>query len=336
MQTPFEGARYFLAEEKQAAGHMVASAALVFDGPRTGMAALLAEPSPMGSLDYVSPDATAVLGFVVKSPEGILDTVLAARQGSLAIAQKSLDEEVHVAGFDVRKELSASLGGEFAVAVDGAMMPVPSWKLVAEVYNPERFQATLQKVIDAHNSEATKAGEKPLRTAQEIFEGRTYYMIAAANPSPLLEAHYTFDQGYLVAGPTRALVAHALQVKTARTSIKQSAQFLALTPRDQHVNFSVVIYQNLGTTLAPFAALAGAFMPQGARTHGNPLQGLSDVKPALYAVYGEPDRITMTANVDVLGSALANLMSGNVIGLAGLPINQMSGTHASKMPYPSK
>jgi ferric-dicitrate binding protein FerR (iron transport regulator) len=338
MHTPFEGARYFLAEEKQAAGHMVASAALGFDGPRTGMAALLAEPSPMGSLDYVSPDATAVLGFVVKSPEAILDAVLAARQGSLAIAQKSLDDEGHTAGFDVRKELSASLGGEFAVAVDGAVMPVPSWKLVTEVYDPQRFQATLQKLVEAHNNEAAKAGGQPLRTAQETFEGHTYYMIAAANPSPLLEAHYTFDQGYLIAGPTRALVAHALQVKTAGTSIKHSARFLELTPRDQHVNFSVVIYQNLGTTLAPFAALAGAFLPPGAAGRGNPLQGLNDVKPALYAVYGEPDRITMTANGDVLGSTLTNLMSGNLLGMAGisLPMNQMFGTHAPRIPYPSK
>ncbi len=336
MHTPFEGARYFVAEEKQAAGHMVASAALGFDGPRTGMAALLAEPSPMGSLDYISPDATAVLGFVVKSPEAILDFAVAARQGSLSTAQKSLDDEGREDGFDVRKEFSASLGGEFALAVDGAVMPVPSWKLVAEVYDPQRFQATLRKLVEAHNSEAAKAGQQPLRTAEETFEGHTYYMIAAPNPSPLLEAHYTFDQGYLIAGPTRALVAHALQVKTAGTSIKHSARFLELTPRDQHVNFSVVIYQNLGTTLAPFAALAGAFLPPGAAGRGNPLQGLNDVKPALYAVYGEPDRITMTANGDVLGSTLTNLMSGNLLGMAGLPINQMFGTRASKIPYPSK
>ena len=39
-------------------GQMVASATLGFDGPRTGMAAWLAEPAPMGSLDYISPDAS--------------------------------------------------------------------------------------------------------------------------------------------------------------------------------------------------------------------------------------------------------------------------------------
>jgi hypothetical protein len=338
MNTPFEGARYFLAEEKEPDRHMVTSATLGFDGPRTGMAALLAEPSPMGSLDYVSPDATAVLGFVVKSPEAILDAAVAAQQGSLAKAQKSLNEESLATGFDIRKDLSASLGGEFALAVDGAVMPVPSWKLVAEVYDPRRFQAALWKLIEAHDREAARTGAPPLRTAQESFEGRTYYMIAAANPSPLLEAHYTFDRGYLIAGPTRALVAHALQVKAAGASLKHSARFLELTPRDQHVNFSAVIYQNLGTTLAPFAELAGALMQPDRSGRGNPLRALNDVKPSLYAVYGEADRITMTANGDLIGSALTNLMSGNLLGMAGLPmpVNQMFGTHAPRITYPSK
>ena len=34
--------------------------------------------------------------------------------------------------------------------------------------------------------------------------------------------------------------------------------FLELTPRDHHVNFSAVIYQNIGTSMAPLASLAGS------------------------------------------------------------------------------
>ena len=63
--------------------------------------------------------------------------------------------------------------------------------------------------MDAHNRQAVKAGGKPLRTSQETVDGRTYYMIGAADPSPLTEAHYTFADGYLIAGPTRALVTQA-------------------------------------------------------------------------------------------------------------------------------
>jgi hypothetical protein len=335
---PLQGARYFSAEQKPAGGRMVFSAALGFDGPRTGIAALLADPSPMGSLDYVSPDALAVLGFVVKDPGAIVDVVLSIPQGSLAAAQKSLADERQEKGFSVRDELAASLGGEFSFAVDGPLLPVPSWKLVSEVYDPGRFQATLQRFVDRHNQELAQTGKKPLRTAQESFEGRTYYTIAAVDSGPLMEAHYTFDRGYLIAGPTRALVSHALQVNATGTSIRHAGKFLELTPRDQHVNFSVVIYQNLGTSMAPLAMLAGAFMPPGRGGRGNPLQGLNDVKPALYAVYGEPDRITMTANGDVLASTLASLVSGNITGLAGipLPVGQMMGTRTARAPYPGR
>jgi len=335
---PFQGAGYFSAEQKETGGRMVASAALGFDGPRTGFAGELADPSPMGSLDYVSPDALAVLGFVVKDAGDIVDVALAIPQGSLAAAQKSLADERVDKGFDVRGDLGASLGGEFAVALDGPLMPVPSWKLVSEVYDPNRLQATVERFVELHNQEIAQTGKKPLRTAQETFEGHTYYTIAQADSGPLLEAHYTFDQGYLIAGPTRALVARALELKTAGTSIKQSARFLELTPRDRHVNFSAVIYQNLGTSMAPLASLAQAFLPQRAGGRGNAFEGLSNVKPTLWAVYGEPDRITMTANGDVLASTLASMLSGNIVGLTGipLPIGQMMGTRAGRGSYPVK
>src|SRR5208283_4423986 len=228
---------------------MEARATVGFDGPRTGIAAWLADPSPMGTLDFVSPEATLVTAFVVKNPVAIVDETLALQQRSPAAADKALADARQQTGFDVRSDLAASLGGEFAVALDGPAFPVPSWKLVAEVYDPDRFEATVQKVVEAYK----------LRTSQEVADGHTWYMIAAAVPNPLTEVHYTFADGYLIAGPTRALVARALQVKAAGTSIARSAKFLSMEPRDGHVNFSAVIYQNLGTTLAPLAGLLSAF-----------------------------------------------------------------------------
>jgi hypothetical protein len=324
---PVGGVRYLIAEQKEVNHQMEASAALSFDGPRTGMAAWLAEPSPMGALDYVSPDATLVTAFVVKNPADIVDQTLALQQRSPAAAEKALADARQQAGFDVRSDLAASLGGEFAVVLDGPAFPVPSWKLVAEVYDPNRFEATLQKVVEAYDREAAKSGGKPLRTSQEAADGRTYYMIAAAIPNPLTEAHYTFADGYLIAGPTRALVARALQVKAAGTSIARSVKFLSMAPRDRHVNFSAVVYQNLGTTLAPLAGLLSAFGPAG-RGRQNPLQDLGNLKPSLIAAYGEPDQITIASSGNVLGASLANFMSGNLLGMAGnaLPFAQFQGT----------
>ena len=311
------GVRYIVAEQKEVNHQMEASATMGFDGPRTGIAAWLAEPSPMGALDYVSPDATLVTAFVVKNPAAIVDETLALAQRSPAAADKALADARRQAGFDVRGDLAASLGGEFSVALDGPAFPVPSWKLVAEVYDPARFEATLQKVAKAYN----------LRTSQETADGHTYYMIAAAVPNPLTEAHYTFAGGYLIAGPTRALVARALQVKDAGISIARSAGFLSMEPRDGHVNFSAVVYQNLGTTLAPLAGLLEAF-GRGGRGRQNPLPDLSNLKPSLIAAYGEPDRITIASNRNMLGKSVADLLSGNLLGIAGsaLPFSQFQGT----------
>jgi hypothetical protein len=335
-KTPFQGARYFSAESKQSRDRVVGSATLGFDGPRTGLAAQLADPSPMGSLDYISPDALAVLGFVVKDPGAIVDEALSITQGSVTAAQQALAEERQQKGFDVRDDLASSLGGEFAVAMDGPIMPVPSWKLVSEVYNPGRFESTLERFVAAHNEEVAKTGKPLIRTAQETFEGHTYYTIAEAGAGPLMEAHYTFDQGYLVAAPTRALVSRALQIRLAGTSIKHSGKFLELTPPDHHVNFSAVIYQNFGASLAPLAAFASAMIPQRPGQNGAPFQALNDVKPTLFAVYGEPDRITMRATGDVLGTTLQNLLNGDIRGLAGLPIGQMMGTHERHPSYAGK
>jgi hypothetical protein len=315
------GVRYIVAEQKEVNHQMEASATMGFDGPRTGIAAWLAEPSPMGALDYVSPDATLVTAFVVKNPAAIVDETLALAQRSPAAADKALADARRQAGFDVRGDLAASLGGEFSVALDGPAFPVPSWKLVAEVYDPARFEATLQKLAKAYN----------LRTSQATADGHTFYMIAAAVPNPLTEAHYTFAGGYLIAGPTRALVARALQVKDAGASIARSAGFLSMEPRDGHVNFSAVVYQNLGTTLAPLAGLLEAFgrgrVPSGPGRQ-NPLQDLGNLKPSFIAAYGEPDRITIASNRNMLGKSVTDLLSGNLLGIAGnaLPFSQLQGT----------
>ncbi len=320
--------RYFVAEQKDVQGQMETRAAVDFNGPRTGIAAWLAEPSPMGSLDYISPDATLVAAFVVKNPAAIVDQVAGVEQRSPAAATRAIDELQQKVGYDVRNDLAASLGGEFSLSLDGPAFPVPSWKLIAECYDPARLQATLRKFVDAYNQQAVKAGHTPLRTSEEAVEGRTYYMIAGGDPNPLTEAHYTFSDGYLIAGPTRALVSRALQVKTSGTSITHSARFLQMEPRDHYANFSALIYQDLGTTLAPLTSLLGAFASSGGRGAQDALQGLGNMKPMLVAAYGAPDRITVAGGGPMFGSALNSILSGNLLGLVenGLPFRQMSGT----------
>jgi hypothetical protein len=319
------GARYFIAEEKEVNHQMEARAALGFDGPRTGMAAWLADPSPMGSLDYVSPEATIVTAFVVKSPAAIVDGLVSLQNhGVAASTEKSLNDLRTQTGVDVRNDFAAALGSEFSLSLDGSAIPVPSWKLVTEVYDPVKMQAALQKFAEAYSRETVKAGNQPLRIAQEVVEGRTYYMIAGGDGSPLTEAHYTFADGYMIAGPTRALVSRALQVKVSKASITHSAAFVALLPRDHYNNFSALIYQNLGTTLAPIVSLLGGMLPQGRGGHSNGIESLGNMKSTMIAAYGEPDRISVATSGNLMGMSLSNLVTGNLQN--AIPLAQFMGT----------
>jgi hypothetical protein len=302
-------ARYLIAGQQQVSKRMETRADIGFDGPRQGIAAWLAPPSPFGALDYITPEATLVAAFVVADPAAVLDHIL------------SRDHQ----GSETRQELAASLGGEFALALDGPPFPVPSWKLVAEVYDPAHFEKALEKSVAEYNRAAEATGAKRLRTAQETADGRTYYLLGLGDPNPLGEAHYTFASGYLIAAPTRALVARALETATNSAGLARSQAFAALLPHDPYADFSAVVYQNLGTTLAPFAGLFG---PQGAE--------LVNPKPRLIAAYAEPDRVTLASTGDLLGISLNNLLTGSVLGAARnmLPLTQLLGT--SQAPIPSR
>jgi len=319
------GMRYLLAEEKEIDRQPETRATLGFEAGGGGIASWLAPPAPMGSLDYISPDATVLGAFVVRNTSDILTQLTGVLRKTPA--------DIGAHG-DIEKDLVSSLGGEFAISMDGPAFPVPSWKAVIEVYDPVRFQASLDRLVAAANQELTHDGRPPLSTSQETAEGRTYYMVAAANGNPLLEAHYTFADGYLIAAPTRALVTKALQVKLSRASIMRASKFVDLTPRDHYANFSAVFYQNIGTTLAPLAGLLGSLAPPSPQQQ-RAIQQLSNVKPVLVALYAEPDRLTLASEGDAFGMSIAGLLTGNPGGwAAGLsPITSMLGTGGHKPAY---
>jgi hypothetical protein len=334
MGAPAEGVRYIMAEERRVNDHAEGRATIGFDGPRTGIAAWLAPPAPMGSLDYVSPDATFLMAFVVKSPAAMVEELLALEQRSTANADKALDDVQRRNGLDVRHDLGAALGGEFALAIDGPMFPTPSWKLIAEVYNPPRFETTIQKLVEIYSAESAKSGGKPLRTSQETVDGRVYYMIGAADPNPLTEAHYTFAEGYLIAGPSRAIVSQALQARANRTSIVRSTKFVSLMPRDHYANFSAVIYQNLGSTLGPLIGMLGSLAPPS-KGGANPLGNLANLQPSFMAAYGEQDRVTIAGAGNIMGMSPNNFANGSLLGIAGgaLPLGQFLGTPGRRPAY---
>jgi ferric-dicitrate binding protein FerR (iron transport regulator) len=302
---------HFIIDRREIDGRAETRAALTFDQARRGIASWLAAPAPMGSLSFFSPDANFVSAFVVKSPVSILDEMLSIKP---ELAQELADAQAKH-GFDLRNDLVAPLGGEVAMGVDGPLLPTPSWKLVAEVYDTARLQQTFQKAVGQIDAELRANGKPGLKITSETAGGRTYYAIVTGDGSS--HATYLFEDGYMIAGPSRALLEHALQLRGSGLTLATTAKFRDLLGPDGQVNVSALVYTNI----APIAQSASKVLPSApakGHPHGPAALGkmLASQGPTLYYAYAEADRIVFAgSNQNPLGLNLGTLASfGGMLG----------------------
>jgi ferric-dicitrate binding protein FerR (iron transport regulator) len=300
----------FIINRREVDGRAETRAALTFDQPRRGIAGWLAAPAPMGSLSFFSPDANFVSAFVVKSPVSILDEMLSIKP---ELAQELADAQAKH-GFDLRNDLIAPLGGEIAMGVDGPLLPTPSWKLVAEVYDTARLQATFQKAVTQIDSELRASAKPGLQITSETAGGKTYYSIVSDGTA---HATYLFEDGYMIAGPSRALLEQAIQLRGSGVTLATTAKLRDLLGPDGQVNVSALVYTNI----APIAQAASKVIPSGAaKGHPNGAaqigKMLAGQGPTLYYAYAEPDRIVFAgSNQNPLGLNLGTLASfGGMLG----------------------
>ena len=153
-------------DQKDSNGKTHTQASLSFNDAQRGIPSWLAAPGPMGSLEYISPDANVVAGFVVKNPVSLVDDLLGVLETVSPELRKNLDKLQSERGLDIRNDIAAPLGGEFAFAIDGPLLPTPSWKLVFEVNDPAHLQQTLERVVGEVNKEAAKFGKGSLAWEQ--------------------------------------------------------------------------------------------------------------------------------------------------------------------------
>ncbi len=289
-------------DSRSAGGETQNRAHLAFRQERRGVASWLAEPAPVGALDFVSPSAHLAVGGVLKEPAAMLDDLLALveAQNSQNAGQSALR---HLADFEaehglsLREDLAATLGGDFAFAFDGPWLPIPSWKLVLEVNDAGRLQATLATLVDEWNRAAAAAApaDRPhlplLRLSQEAIDGRVVYDLATASGTDL--AHFLFVDGYLVAGPSRALLVEAVAQRAAGVTLVASAQFLDLLPHDGQVNFSAVVYQNLGGAMGALGDFLGRQSAVSAAERERLTALAAQAGPSLAVAYGESQGLTL-------------------------------------------
>jgi hypothetical protein len=304
--------RHFVAEQKQANGKTLSRAALTFSESNRGIATWLAAPGSMGALDFVSPNANVATAFVVKEPALLVDDLFVFVETVDPEFRRSLQDIEKSQGIDIRNDFAAPLGGEFAFAIDGPLLPTPSWKVVMEVYDQAKLQSAFERAVEKLNQFSIVHGKGKLRIESAISGGRTFYSLKAADAGA--EVHYTFANGYLVAAPSRALLEQSINNRDAGNTLVRSARFMSTLPQDGNTNFSAVLYHDLAPLMQTVAERMktsdGAELPEGQRQKLASID--ANAPPTLVYAYAEGNRITIAANTE--GGAFG-LSPASLIGL---------------------
>lgn len=299
--------KHFVVEQKEVKAKTQSRAVLTFNEPRRGIASWLAAPGPMGALKFISPDAHIATAFVVKEPTLLVDDLLGFMETASPDLRKRLRELETQNGLDIKRDFAAPLGGEYAFAIDGPVLPTPSWKMIVEVYDQKHLQQTFESVVGKLNAWAAQHGQKGLALEQS---GNMYTLRSVDFG---LEVHYTFAEGYLIAAPTNALLTRALQYRSSGVSLMTSPKFIAALPEDGNTNFSAVFYHNLASLLQPLAGAVG----ERAKSLGEEQQKAiaafaANSEPTLAYAYAQGDRITLAANTE---GGPFGLSPGSLLGL---------------------
>lgn len=309
--------RSLVIERRDRGGKTETRASLGFRGDRHGVASWLAAPAPMGSLEFVTPEASFAAAFVVKNARGMLEDLLSMT--SSTDQRKALENPMARAVI----ESAAAFGGEFTFAADGPLLPVPSFKIIAEVYNPAAVDDMVARLVEELNRTPEMAQSQIVKSREDV-SGRTFHALKTAKLP--VEIHYTFADNYLLMAPSRELLITAISTRAAGGSLVNSSRFRSQLPRDGYTHFSALVYYNLGVAVGPLAdqlKQSGLLSPEQQKS----MDALQiDRDPALIYVYGEPDRIVVASSGSFFGlslDSLVGMVSGKQNVLPGLVFGGM-------------
>jgi len=175
---------------------------------------------------------------------------------------------------------------EITIAFDGPLLPVPSWKIAAEVHAPQRLLTSIEKMVEAFNRHA---GETPkLVLTNEQVAGRQFVKIAGGRLPT--EVHFTFVDSYLLAAPDRALLTQAIQNRQTGFTLAQSEKFRSQLPFAGDPNFSGVVYHNIAGTVSALADQFGSLINLTPAQQES-VNALKESKPGVITLRADQDRI---------------------------------------------
>ncbi len=285
--------QYLIAEHRETNGLPENHLDLQFSGTRQHAASWLAAPAPIGSLDFVTPNAAVAVAFLSKDPTTIADDLMTMAANQPTQNTKWTEAEAKL-GISFRDDLAANLGGDFLLSLDGPVLPTPSWKAVIEVNNPQRLENTLERLAQSLRDQAQGTQSHPLAIESSQVGAQRFYSVQDLTSGATV-AQYIFSDGYMIVAPNRALLMEALRTHASGDSLARSTSFKALLPKDENENYSAIAYQNLGPVLTPLLSQLSAESAQAIR------QIAADSRPTAICAWGKDSRIEAASNSHLFG-----------------------------------
>jgi type IV pilus assembly protein PilA len=175
----------------------------------------------------------------------------------------------------LKGDLLSRLGGEIAIEVEPPVASDSVWKVILQVNDPERLQATLSTLLAVAKI-----------TAQQSEEGGvTHHTLRIPSPQKTVEIDYAFVDGYLVVGSSHETVAEAVRLRRTGGSLAESKKFLASLPPGHSSDVSALFYED---PIAMAAFTMRQVLPEQARSLS---QATADTPPAVVCAYGEESAI---------------------------------------------
>ena len=325
--TGFGDVKYLIWEHKTVGGQQFSQMELSFTGPRHGMASWLAGPKRMGSLEFISPKALAVVALQLKNPADMFDEarlLAAGTRSSASFAQ--IDQMEKIFHLSLKDDLLGQLDGEIAIDIDSLTAPHPAWSVILKVKDEKRLQATLATLLTAMNM-------RPIPSECGEIACQTIRIPAGPNP---LKISYSVVDGYLLITSSPEVLAGSIRIHESHDSLARSEKFVSSLPEGSALKASAILYENplkmaAASMKGTSPELAGFLSETGSET----------AAPLVMSFYGEEKalrEVTRGEGLDagiLIGAAIAipNLLRARIAANESAAVGMLRTVNVAQISY---